>query len=49
MLSEDNKILEFIQRHKSDKTPFTIYVDLECLLEKIDGRKNNPESHFQQK
>ena len=31
MLSEDNKILEFIQRHKSDKTSFAIYADLECL------------------
>ena len=40
--SEDTKILEFNQYQKSDKAPFIIYVDLECLIEKIDGSKNNP-------
>ena len=44
MLSEDTKILEFCQYQKCDKTPFIIYADLECLLEKIDGCKNNPEN-----
>ena len=24
--------------------PFIIYADLECLIEKIDGCKNNPEN-----
>ena len=54
ILSGDTKILISIsinlikqyqyhdQYHKSDKTPFIIYVDLESLLEKIDGFKNNP-------
>ena len=27
---------------KSDKAPFIIYADLEFLMEKIDGFKNNP-------
>ena len=44
MPSEDTKILEFNQYQKSDKAPFIIYADLECLIEKIDGRKNNPEN-----
>ena len=41
---EDTKILEFNQYQKSDKTPFVIYTDLECLIEKIDRCKNNPEN-----
>ena len=40
--SEATKILEFNQYRKSDKAPFIIYADLECILEKIDGFKNNP-------
>ena len=43
MPSEDTKILEFNQYQNSDKAPFIIYPDYECLLEKIDGCKNNPE------
>ena len=40
---EDTKTLEFNQHQKSDKGPFIIYADLECIIEKIDGCKNNPE------
>ena len=43
MPSEDTKILEFNQYQKSDKA-FIIYANLECLIEKIDGCKNNHES-----
>ena len=42
MLSEDTKIWEFNQYQKSDKAPFIIYADLECLIEEIGGCKNNP-------
>ena len=28
---------------KSDKAPFTIYAYRQCLKEKFDGCKNNPE------
>ena len=41
--SEDTKILEFNQYCKSDKAAFMIYTDLESLIIKIDGCKNNPE------
>ena len=41
---EDTKILEFNQYQKSDKAPFIIYADLECIIETIDGCKNNPEN-----
>ena len=44
MSFEDTKILEFNQYQKSDKAPFIIYADLECIIEKIDGCKNNPEN-----
>ena len=44
MPSEVNKILEFNQDQKSDEAQFIIYADLECLIEKIDGCKNNTEN-----
>ena len=44
MPSEDTKILEFNQGQKSDKVPLIIYADHECIVEKIDGCKNNPEN-----
>ena len=46
MSSEDTKILEFTQQQKYDKRPFVIYAGLECLIEKIDGCKSNPENSF---
>ena len=42
MPSEDTKILESNQYKKSDKARFIIYADLECIIEKINGCKNNP-------
>ena len=44
MPSEDTKRLEFNQYQKSDKAPFIIYADLRCILENIDGYKNNLEN-----
>ena len=44
MPSEDTKILEFNQYPKSDKAPFIICTDFECIIEKIDGCKNNLEN-----
>ena len=43
MPNEDNKIIIYNQGEKSIKSPFIIYADLECLLEKIDTCYNNPE------
>ena len=42
MPSGKNKILNFNQYTKSDKMPYIIYADIECLIKKIDGCKNNP-------
>ena len=44
MPSQDTKILHFNHDQKSDKAPFFIYVDLECIIEKTDRCKNNPEN-----
>ena len=41
MSSKDTKILGFNQYWKSDKTPSIIYADLESLIKRIDGCKNN--------
>ena len=40
------KILELNQYQKPVKAPFIIYADLECIIEKTDGCKNNPENSF---
>ena len=42
MPSEDTPILDFNQCKNADKTPFIIYWDLECLIEKNDECKDNP-------
>ena len=44
MRYEDSKIIEINQYQNLDKTPFVIYADLECLMENVDGCKNNPEN-----
>ena len=44
MPSEDTKILEFNQYQKSDKAPFIIHGDIECISEKNNRCKNNPEN-----
>ena len=43
MASEDTNILEFNQYEKSGQAQFVIYADLECLIKRIDGYKNNLE------
>ena len=39
MPSENTKKLEFNQYQKSDKAPFIIYADFECIIENIDACK----------
>ena len=46
---EDTKILKFNQYQKYNKAPFVIYLDLEYLIEKIDGCKNNSAVLFTRK
>ena len=42
MPTKDNNIIKYKQGEKSIKMPFTIYADLECLLEKMSTCQNNP-------
>ena len=44
MPPKDTKILEFNRYQKSDQALIIIYAGLQCLTEKIDGSKNNPEN-----
>ena len=41
MPNEDDKIIKYNQGEKSIRSPFIIYADLECLLEKISSCYNN--------
>ena len=43
MPEEYNKILNYNEGEKSMKSPFIIYADLECFLEKMSTCHNNPE------
>ena len=43
MAEEYNKTLKYNEVQKSMKSPFIIYADLECLLEKMNTCHNNPE------
>ena len=42
--SEDTKMLKFNRYQNPDKPIFITYVDLECIIKKIYGCKNNPEN-----
>ena len=41
-----NKILKYNHGEKYLKTPFVIYVDLECLLLKQQSCQNNPNESY---
>ena len=43
MPKENNKILKYNEGEKLMRLPLIIYGDLECLLEKMNTRHNNPE------
>ena len=42
MPNEETKIIKYNQGEKSIKSPFIIYADLECLLEKMNTCYNDP-------
>ena len=44
-----NKILKHNPGEKSLKGPFTIYLDLECILKKLQSIENNPEKLYTEK
>ena len=49
MPSWAEKILKYSPGEKSLKTPFTIHLDLECILEKVQSCQNNTEKSYTEK
>ena len=49
MPTEDAKKLKFNEYQKFDQGSFIIYEGLECLIERINGCKNNPENSITKK
>ena len=49
MPKQTEKILKYIHGKKSWKTPFTIYLDLECVLKKEQSCQNNPAKSYTEK
>ena len=41
--SEKKSLLKFGRHMKSEKMPYIIYTDLECLVKRIKGCEDNPE------
>ena len=41
-MSEEYEILKYNEGDKSMKSPFIIYADLECLLEKMNTNHQQP-------
>ena len=46
MPTKNNNIIKYNQGENSIKLPFVTYADLECLLEKMSTRQNNPNESF---
>ena len=49
MPKQAEKILKYIHGEKSLKAPFTIYLDLECLLKKEKSCQNNRKKSYTEK
>ena len=46
MPSWAEKTLKYNLSEKSLKAPYTIYIDLECILKKVQSSQNNPEKSY---
>ena len=44
-----DKTLKYNPGEKSLKAPFSIYLDLECMLKKVQSFQNNPEKSYKEK
>ena len=49
MPDENKKVLKYNPGGKPLKVLFTVYADLECLLEKIDTSQNDPKTSSTEK
>ena len=48
-MPKENEKIEYLPGEKSLKAPNIVYVDLECLLEKILSCQDNPENSYTEK
>ena len=44
-----NKTIKYNPGKKSLKTPFSFFLDLECILKKLQSSQNNPEKSYTEK
>ena len=49
MPSWAEKTLKYNSGEKSLKAPYAIYIDLECILKKVQSSQNNPEKSYTEK
>ena len=44
-----NKTIKYNPGEKSLKAPFSFFLDLECILKKLQSSQNNPEKSYTEK
>ena len=44
-----NKTIKYSPGEKSLKTPFSFFLDLECILKKLQSSQSNPEKSYTEK
>ena len=49
MPEQVNKIIKHNQGKKLLNAPFAVYLDLECILKKVQSSQNNPEKSYTEK
>ena len=49
MLKQVEKILKYNPGGKSLKVPYATYINLECILKKLQSSQNNPEKSYTEK
>ena len=48
-MPKENEKIKYLPGEKSLKTPFIVYADLECILEKVQYCQNNPKNLYTEK
>ena len=48
-MPKEHEKIKYLPGEMSLKFPFIIYVDLECLLKKVQSSQNNPENSYTEK
>ena len=48
-MPKEHEKIEYLPEGKSSIAPFIVYVDLECLIEKIFSCQNNPKNSYTEK